>query len=111
MMLVREVQRSAGVWVLHVQGPIRVPVNRDLRHRVQSLLHRGAHRILVNLSGVWDLDAGGVGELVRLYNLARKFQRDLRIAEATPWARELLDRAGLFQLLSIESDQRTLKAV
>jgi anti-anti-sigma factor len=111
MMLVREVQRSAGVWVLHVHGPIRVPVNRDLRHRVHAILHRGAHRILVNLSGVWDLDAGGIGELVRLYNLARKSQRDLRIAEATPWVRELLECAGLFELLSIDSDQRTMKAV
>jgi anti-anti-sigma factor len=107
--LVREEQRSGGVWILYIQGPLRVPLNRDLRHRVQALLRRGAQRILVNLAGVWDLDAGGVGELVRLYNVAAQSQADVRIAETTPRVRQLLDRAGLLELLSADSQQRRLK--
>ena len=111
MILVREEQRSGGVWILYIQGPLRVPLNRDLRHRVQALLRRGAQRILVNLAGVWDLDAGGVGELVRLYNVAVQSRADVRIAETTPRVRQLLDRAGLLELLSADSQQRRLKAV
>lgn len=111
MILVREEQRSGGVWILYIQGPLRVPVSRDLRHRVQAVLRRGARRILVNLGGVWDLDAGGVGELVRLHNIALHSQGDLRIAEATPRIRELLDRAGLLDHLSTDSTQRRLEAV
>ncbi len=111
MIVVREEQRPGGVWILYIQGPLRVPLNRDLRHRVQALLRRGAQGILVNLAGVWDLDAGGVGELVRLYNVAVQSQADVRIAETTPWVRQLLDRAGLLELLSADSQQRRLKAV
>lgn len=109
MIFVREEQGSGGVWILYVQGPLRVPLNGDLRHTVQILLRRGAQRIMVNLAGVWDVDAGGVGELVRVYNTAES-QADVRIEETTPWVRELLDRAGLLELLSADA-QRRLKAV
>jgi anti-anti-sigma factor len=111
MILVREERRSAGVWVLYVKGPLLVPGTHDLRHRVQAVLRRGARRIQVNLAGVWNLDAGGVGELVRAYNLALKSQTDLQIAEASPCVRELLDRAGLLELLSEGSRYSRLKAV
>ena len=111
MILVREEQRSAGVWILYVKGPLLVPGTHDLRHRVQVLLRRGARRIQVNLADVWNLDAGGVGELVRVYNVALKSQTALQIAEASPWVRELLDRAGLFDLLSAGAAQSTLNVV
>jgi anti-anti-sigma factor len=109
MIFLREEQGSGGVWILYVQGSLRVPLNPDLRHTVQILLRRGAQRILVNLAGVWDVDAGGVGELVRVYNVAMRSQADVRIAETTPWVRELLNRAGLLELLSADA-QRRLKA-
>lgn len=110
MIRLRE-ERSGGVRILYVEGPLRVPLNGDLCHSVHTLLRCGARRILVNLGGVRDLDAGGVGELVRVYNVALRSQNDLRISEATPWVRELLDRAGLLELLSADSQQRRLRAV
>lgn len=111
MMLVREEQRPGGIWILYVQGPLRVPVSRDLRRRVHALLDLGARRIVVNLAAVRDLDAGGVSELVRLYRMALGSRSVLRVADARGWVRELLDRAGLFVLLSTGSSESQLKAV
>jgi anti-anti-sigma factor len=111
MILVREEQRSAGIWVLYVKGRLLVPGTGDLRHRVHALLRRGARRIQVNLAGVRDIDAGGVGELVRAYNIAQRSQADLQIASASVCVRELLDRAGLLEFLSADSTQSRLEAV
>jgi anti-anti-sigma regulatory factor len=47
-----------------------------------------------------NLDAAGIGELVHLYNMAAAAHSALRIANARPRIRELLDRVGLFDLLS-----------
>ena len=69
MTYVRE-ERSPGVSILHISGPLRVPLSRDLELAVHAVLRGGARRIDLNLAAVSDLDAGGVGELVQVYNLA-----------------------------------------
>jgi hypothetical protein len=109
MVLIRE--QRYGVWVIHVEGPLRVPINGELWRSVDTLLRHGAERILVNLAAVRDLDAGGVGELVRVYTMAMGSDADLRVAEATPWARELLRLAGLLEPLSAGSNEWWPKAV
>jgi anti-anti-sigma factor len=93
-----------GLSVLHVEGPLRVPVNADLAHRVQALLRRGARRILLNLARVSDLDAAGVGELVHAYNMTSAMNGVLQIAHTRGRIRELLDRVGLLALLSADSE-------
>ena len=64
MPCVRE-ERSPGVSILHISGPLRVPLSRDLELAVHAVLRRGVRRIELNLAAVSDLDAGGVGELVQ----------------------------------------------
>lgn len=110
MILVGE-ERSRGLTILHIEGPLRVPVNGELRHSVQALLRRGVRRILVNLAGVWYLDAAGIGELVHMYNMTTAACGVLRITEATPRVHELLGHAGLFDLLSASSEQSWSEAV
>ena len=86
--------------VLHIEGPLRAPVGTGLRHDVEALLRRGERKIVVNLAGVSDLDAAGMGELVRAYNAAIAANGALRITHAFGTTRELLARVGLFDLLS-----------
>jgi hypothetical protein len=50
------------------------------------------------------IDAGGVGELVHVYNLTSAAQGALRIAEAGGRVAELIDRAGLFAILTADSE-------
>ena len=60
----RQEERSPGVSILHISGPLRVPLSRELELAVHAVLRGGVRRIELNLSAVSDLDAAGVGELV-----------------------------------------------
>lgn len=88
--------------VLYVGGLLHAARGAELRSEVQSLLCRGERTILVSLSAVSDVDAAGMGELVRAYNLAVAATGRLRITEATSRVRELLNRVGLLDILTAE---------
>src|SRR5215468_529605 len=90
--------------VVYIDGPLLVPVNPDLLTKVGALLRRGARGIVLDLSRVTRIDAGGVGELVGAYNIACAMNVSLKIVHATKWVRDILARARLFDLLSADSD-------
>ena len=98
--------RSSEPYLLSVEGALRWPVGRDLRERVRCLLRRCARRILLDLDRVSRIDAAGVGELVRAYNMTTAVDGSLRIAGATGSVREVLERVGLFDLLSADRERR-----
>jgi anti-anti-sigma factor len=91
---------SPAICVVQLDGPLRVPVDGALRHRVRALLGRGHRDIVVDLARVPTVDAAGVGELVRAYNLTNAAEGVLRIVHASAWVRRLLESAGLFGLIS-----------
>jgi anti-anti-sigma factor len=93
---------SESFCTIYVEGSLRVPVSRELRRRVRTLLRRGARGIVVDLDGVTRIDAAGVGELVRAYNMTSAAAGFLRIVHATTWVRETLSRVGLFELLDAD---------
>jgi anti-anti-sigma factor len=92
------------VHTVHVDGPLRTPVNQSLRHNVRGLLRRGERRIVLDLSAVSRIDAAGLGELIRTFNMTAATNGTLRIVNATAWVREMLERAHLFDLLSVEKE-------
>jgi ABC-type transporter Mla MlaB component len=67
---------------------------------VHAVLRGGVRRIELNLAAVSDLDAGGVGELVQVHNLAAGAHGVLRIVSTPGRVQELLCKAGLFDLLT-----------
>jgi anti-anti-sigma factor len=79
-----------------------MPISRDLRHNVHTLLRRGERAIVLDLAGVSKVDAAGIGELVRAYNMTSDKDGWLRIVHAKDWVREILQRAGVFELLSAD---------
>ena len=89
--------------IVHVTGPFRAPVSRVLRHRVHALLRRGQRRIVLDLSGISRIDAAGVGELIRTFNMTTAVNGAMRVVNATAWVREMLERAQLFELLGGET--------
>ena len=91
---------SQQLCILYIDGSLRVPLSRDLRHRVRALLRHGTRGIVLDLARVSRIDAAGVGELVRAYNMTTAAKGVLRIAHAPPWVRQILDRVGLFDPLS-----------
>ena len=103
--IVEEVRNGSVTkpWMLHVEGKLRAPVNAELSERVEAALARGARRLLLNLSQVSEIDAAGIGELVRLFNLTKAVGGGLQIANASRHARRVLEITGLLPLLSSEA--------
>jgi anti-anti-sigma factor len=95
-----------SIHIVHVDDPLRTPVSKALRHTIRTLLRRGERRIVLDLSGVSTIDAAGVGELIRTFNMTSATKGALRIANATTWVREMLEHAHLFDVLSGESEIR-----
>ena len=86
--------------ILEVEGTLRAPVNAELSQRVQALLARGERRILLDLSRLSDMDAAGVGELVRAFNTTSAAGGILQIVDASRRVRQLLNIAGVLKLLT-----------
>ena len=88
--------------VVYVNDTLRMPVNRALRHSVCDLLRRGERRIVIDLAAVSRIDAAGIGELIRAFNMTAAASGAMRVVNATGWVREMLERAGLLELLRTE---------
>jgi len=86
--------------IVRVTSSLSLPGSRTLRHRVRALLRRGERRIVLDLSAVSRIDAAGVGELIRAFNMTAAVNGALRVVNAPAWVREILERAHLFELLS-----------
>jgi anti-anti-sigma factor len=89
--------------ILQVDGTLQAPVSTELRERVTALLVRGERRIVLDLTRLADIDAGGIGELVNILNMTRAAGAVLRIANATRHVRQLLHATGFSPFLSDES--------
>jgi anti-anti-sigma factor len=88
--------RSQNSYRVRLEDWPRLPFNGELLHMVLTLLRRGGRRIVLDLAGVSRIDAAGIGELVRAYNIATAANAAFRIANANPRVREMLERVGLF---------------
>lgn len=86
--------------VVRVSGSLLAPVRRDLSQTIGALIRRGERQVLLDLRGLDDVDAAGVGELVRAFNMMRAAGGVLGIAQANRHVRRLLRTAGVFTLLA-----------
>ena len=93
-------EQSAQFSVLEVEGTLRAPVDLGLCRTVDGLLGQGHGRILLDLERVSDIDAAGIGELMRAYDAAIAAGGELRIAHANGQVSQLLKVAGVLALLS-----------
>jgi anti-anti-sigma factor len=86
--------------VLYLAGPFRIPISEDLHVAVSTALRQGINRIVLDLADVSRIDAAGVGELVRAYNLTVAVDGVLRVQNTPPWVRRVLELVGLFTILT-----------
>jgi anti-anti-sigma factor len=94
--------------VLSVDGRLRAPVDREIRHQVRTLLRRGERHIILDLTRVSSIDAAGVGELVRAHNMARALSGAVRVVNPNRRVRHAIVRAGLDAFLLKERGVRPL---
>ena len=86
--------------ILEVEGKLQSPVSPELSQRVEAALARGQRSVLLNLLRLTDIDAAGIGELVRLFNVTKALGGALRTANARRHVKQLLEITGLLPLLS-----------
>jgi anti-anti-sigma factor len=85
--------------VLHFRGALRAPTSGDLVRHVETLLENGDRAIILSLAGVSDLDAAGVGALVRARHLIEAAGGQFRVVGAAGRTRVVLARTGLLRIL------------
>ena len=84
----------------HVEGTLRAPVSSELRRNVEGLIGQGVRRIRLDLSRLSEIDAAGVGELVRAFNSTSAAGGVLQVAHVTRRVRQLLDVTRVLKLLT-----------
>jgi ABC-type transporter Mla MlaB component len=99
--------QSQQSYRVRLEDSPRLPFNGELPYMVRTLLRRGSRRIVLDLAVVWRIDAAGIGELVRAYNIAIAANAALRIANTNPRVREMLERVGLFDRLNAGPNDTT----
>jgi anti-anti-sigma factor len=92
--------RGTLVSIVFVRGSLRAPVTAELSQTVEAGIRRGARQVLLDLSGLVDIDAAGVGELLRAFNAVSAAGGVLQITHVQRPVRHLLQIAGLFTLLT-----------
>ena len=85
---------------VRVVGTLRAPVTQELRQTLGELIRRGEPQVLLDLAGLHDIDAAGVGELIRALNTVRAAGGVLQIARANRHVRRLLQISGVYSLLT-----------
>jgi len=87
------------VRVLYVDGPLRAPVDKALVHEVRELMRRGERHFVLDLHRVTQIDAAGVGELVRAYKMTCEANGTFEVLNPSNRVREVLARVGLLRLV------------
>jgi anti-anti-sigma factor len=88
--------------ILRIEGPLYAPMHTELGRRVQTQLDLGQRQLVLDLARVDEIDAAGVGELVRAFNRTSAAGGVLQIAHANRRIRRLLDITGLLKLLAAD---------
>lgn len=90
MTLKLDTRQTDGVTVLSCAGRIMFGEEASaLRDRVKELLG-STKEIILNLTGVSNIDSGGLGTLVGLYSSARSSGADIKLTGLGPRLRDVL---------------------
>jgi anti-anti-sigma factor len=92
-----EIQESCCV--LPLRGPLQPSLDGEIACKVRALLDRGECFIVLDLTHTSRIDAAGVGELVRAYNMAIAAHAALQVVHPTTRVRQVLERVGLLDIL------------
>lgn len=93
--------------LLTVEGKLTVTTISQMEQVVSSVLRSGTSSVILDLSGIRDADASGIGVLVKMYDQALHQGVDLRFVIPPGCLAELIELARLEHILPIFPDQRS----
>ncbi len=85
-------ERQAGdVTILDMNGSVRMGEGAiSLRNSIRGLVDSGKKKILLNLSGVKNIDSSGIGELIANYTTVSRDGGQLKLLNLTEKIQNLL---------------------
>jgi anti-sigma B factor antagonist len=86
------IERQAGdVTILDMNGSVRMGEGAiSLRNSIRGLVDGGKKKILLNLSGVKNIDSSGIGELIANYTTVSRDGGQLKLLNLTEKIQNLL---------------------
>jgi anti-sigma B factor antagonist len=104
-------ERLVGqVTILDTDSQVRIGLrfggsSVPLSKAVDSLLEKGAHRILLNLEGVASINASGMGEIVATYVAIKKSGGQFKLFNLKPLVRELMMTTKLLTVFDVYENE------
>ena len=100
-------QRQAGdVTILDLSGAVRMGDGAiSLRNAIRGLIEQGSKKILLNLSGVKNVDSSGIGELIANYTTISRDGGQLKLLKLTDKIRDLLVITKLLTVFDSYDDE------
>jgi anti-sigma B factor antagonist len=93
-------ERIVGdVTILDLKGKMTLGEGDELlKDKINSLIHQGQKRLLLNLEGVPYIDSAGLGEIVRTYTTVSRQGGNLKLVNLT---KRITDLLSITKLLTV----------
>src|SRR6195256_4014135 len=93
-------ERSVGdVMILELKGKMTLGEGDELlKDKINSLVHQGRRKIVLNLEGVPYLDSAGLGEIVRTYTTISRQGGSMKLLNLT---KRISDLLAITKLLTV----------
>jgi len=104
-------ERSVGdVTILDLKGKMTLGEGDELlKDKINSLIHQGQRKLLLNLEGVPYIDSAGLGEIVRTYTTVSRQGGSLKLVNLTKRITDLLSITKLLTVFeTFDSEQEAI---
>ena len=99
--------REAGeVTILDLLGRVTIGLSNDiLSNQLRDLLDAGVRKVLINLSGVPQMDSSGISSLVRSFVTLQRLGGSLKLLRPTGHVKEVLELTRLSHAIPTYMDE------
>ena len=110
--MVIEERVIGDITVLDLKGKMTLGEGDELlKDKINSLIHQGQKKLLLNLEGVPYIDSAGLGEIVRTYTTVSRQGGNLKLVNLT---KRITDLLAITKLLTVfetfDSEDEALKS-
>src|SRR5204863_640145 len=101
-----------GVTILDLKGKMTLGEGDELlKDKINSLIHQGQKKLLLNLEGVPYIDSAGLGEIVRTYTTVSRQGGNLKLVNLTKRITDLLSITKLLTVFeTFDTEPEALKS-
>ena len=100
-------RHSAGVSVLQFRKQAELTHSaKELDELRREVLEQSDSRVIIDMSRVTRIDSAGLGQLMSCYSHLVRNHGSLKVLNATPEVKKVLDMTGISTLISSFNDER-----